>query len=364
MISTSKLETPIGITVGDMAGVGPELILRHWERISAAQPVIVYGDVAWLRASAASLAARGLVSEDTATRIWGVEPEDAALTIGDGAIPVVDCRGDSQPGRDGYPWGQAVSDFGLIQYRSLRRAISDAQSDRISAIVTCPWHKARLLSVGLPATGHTEVLARECKVDDVVMMLAGEVFRVALATVHIPLASVPGALSIERLVSMGQILRQGISELYGIAEPVIALCGLNPHAGEGGVIGSEEKTIIEPAIRELQTYGIKAVGPYPADTLFPMVVRERIKADVILAMYHDQGLGPLKTFHLGESTNVTLGLPIIRTSVDHGTAYDIAGEGRVDAGSLIYAVDSARRFALQRRKNRSEETTDEYDTPS
>lgn len=362
-ISASNLQAPLGITVGDMAGVGPELILRNWEKIASIRPAVVYADLPWLRAAAISLAEVDLIDASMVGKIWGVEPEDAVTAVKEGAIPVVNCAGETTPTSSSYPWGMAFPDFGLVQYRAFRRAIEDALNDRIAGIVTCPWHKARLMSVGLPATGHTEVLARECEVDNVVMMLAGEVFRVALATVHIPLSKVATKLSKELIVSKGLVIAKGLRDLYGIGDPVIALCGLNPHAGEDGIIGIEEEDIIKPAIKELQGYGVRAIGPYPADTLFPMVVRDRIKADAIFAMYHDQGLAPLKTFHLGESTNISLGLPIIRTSVDHGTAYDIAGTGVAESGSLVYAFSMASKFAHQRRAHRSLMSTSEYETP-
>lgn len=363
MISASSMRIPLGITVGDMAGVGPELILRNWDKLAAIGPAVVYADLPWLRAAAISLSESGLVDPSMVANIWGVEPEDAVTAAEEGALPVVHCPGETTPKSSAYPWGMAFPDFGLIQYRAFRRSIDDALNDRIAGIVTCPWHKARLMSVGLPATGHTEVLARECGVDNVVMMLAGEVFRVALATVHIPLSKVASKLTKELIVSKGLVIAKGLSDLYGIRDPVIALCGLNPHAGEDGIIGVEEDDIIKPAIKELQGYGIRATGPYPADTLFPMVVRDRIKADAIFAMYHDQGLAPLKTFHLGEATNITLGLSIIRTSVDHGTAYDISGTGQAESGSLLYAFRMASEFANQRRANRSLMSTSEYETP-
>jgi 4-hydroxythreonine-4-phosphate dehydrogenase len=361
MTSTSEFDTPLGMTVGDMAGIGPELILRQWEQLLEIHPAVIYADLRWLRDAAASLAAKGIVSDDMAVRLWSVSPGEAFAAIADDAIPVVHCEGEELPGSGGrYPWGQAVSDFGLIQYRAFRRAISDALEDRISGIVTCPWHKSRLLSVGLPATGHTEVIARDCEVDEVVMMLAGDTLRVALATTHIPVTKIAESLSTERLVKQGKIIARGLKDLYGIDDPIVAFCGLNPHAGESGAIGVEEEDIIQPAIGRLQEAGVRATGPYPADTLFPMKVRGRIEADAIFAMYHDQGLAPLKTHHLGQAVNVTLGIPVIRTSVDHGTAYDLAGLGEADAGSLMYAFQTAASFARRRRERRSVASTDEY----
>lgn len=360
MTSISEFEVPIGITVGDMAGVGPELVLRNWNQLTEYCSAVIYGDIRWLREAAAALAVHGYIESDMATRMWAVSPSDVRSVLDDEAIPVVHTGGETEPKRGmRYPWGQAVADFGLVQYRALQAAIKDAQDERISAIVTCPWHKSRLQSVGLPASGHTEVLAKACDVDEVVMMLAGDTLRVGLATVHISIADVPKSLTKDLLVSKGRVLHQGLRELYGLKEPVIAFCGLNPHAGESGTIGTEEQDIIRPAIMQLQQEGVRATGPYPADTLFPMFLRDRLEADAIFAMYHDQGLGPLKTYHLGESMNTTLGLPIIRTSVDHGTAYDLAGKGEADGSSLVYAFKTAAAFVKKRATSRSHKTTSE-----
>lgn len=253
-----------------------------------------------------------------------------------------------------YPWGRAVADFGRLQRAALLRAIDDAMHARIAAICTLPWHKARLLDAGLPATGHTEVLQEATSTPDAVMVLCGETLRVALATIHIPLREVPERLSTDGILEVARVFARGLADDWGIPNPTIALCGLNPHAGEGGVLGHEDEAVIAPAVRQLQAEGIRASGPHPADTIFPLVAHGIRPVDGIIAMYHDQGLGPLKTWHFKDAANVTVGMPILRTSVDHGTAYDIAGQGVASPESLVYAyklaVQMAERRALRGRR--------------
>lgn len=362
MISSSDLRSPLGITVGDFAGVGPELALRAWEEVRRIRPSALYGDVRWLRAAAQDLSARNLLDPSMVTRLWAVDVEDVTAALNEGAVPVINVEGREAPSYDSYPWARAVPDFGLIQYRSLIRAVRDAREGALAGVVTLPWHKARLLSAGLPATGHTEVLAKECGVENTLMLLAGETLRVALVTTHVPLYRVPELVTADRIVETAVLLNEGLKRDYDIQQPQIAVCGLNPHAGESGTMGDEEQDIIRPAIARLNDKGVLASGPYPADTLFPMVLRGQIKADGVLAMYHDQGLAPLKTHHLGAAANITMGLPIVRTSVDHGTAYDIAGSGVVDDGSFVYACRLASRFALRRNVERMDASTNEFET--
>jgi 4-hydroxythreonine-4-phosphate dehydrogenase len=200
--------------------------------------------------------------------------------------------------------------------------------------------KSVIADAGVPFTGHTEYLAEKTATAQVVMMLVGAagagMLRVALATTHLPLAAVPSALTRAGLERVIDVLHTGLVQRFGVAQPRIAVCGLNPHAGEGGHLGAEETTVIAPALAAARARGIDAAGPFPADTIFVPANAE--KYDAILAMYHDQGLAPLKYATFGRGVNVTLGLPFVRTSVDHGTALDLAGTGQADAGSLREAI--------------------------
>lgn len=235
---------------------------------------------------------------------------------------------------------------------TLDAAISHCKSQHCAAMVTGPVHKGvindaelspeRLL--GMPLfQGHTEYLAKACGIDTVVMMLATQKLRVALATTHLPLRQVADAISFDGLQTTLRILHHALINQFGIAEPTILVCGLNPHAGEGGHLGTEEQDTIEPVLDSLRKDGMQLIGPLPADTLFtPSVLA---KADAVLAMYHDQGLPVLKFQGFGNAVNITLGLPIIRTSVDHGTALDIAGTGKANTGSLETAIQYAGQMA-------------------
>jgi len=221
----------------------------------------------------------------------------------------------------------------------LDRALAGCQSGEFAAMVTAPVHKGAINDAGIPFSGHTEYLAEKTHSPQVVMMLAGGNLRVALATTHLPLKDVPAAITRESLEQTLRILHAELHRKYGIARPRILVSGLNPHAGEGGYLGSEEIEVISPVLEKLRVEGMTLIGPLPADTMFtpPMLAQ----GDCVLAMYHDQGLTALKYATFGNGINVTLGLPIIRTSVDHGTALELAGTGRADPGSLFVAVDQA-----------------------
>jgi 4-hydroxythreonine-4-phosphate dehydrogenase len=221
----------------------------------------------------------------------------------------------------------------------LDRAVRGCLDGEFDAMVTAPVQKSVINDAGIAFTGHTEYLAERASAPHVVMMLVGGGLRVALATTHLALSEVPRAITRKNLVRTLQVMHADLSKRFRIAKPRILVSGLNPHSGEGGHFGSEDAEIITPAIEEARRAGIEARGPLPADTLF---VPERLKgADAVLAMYHDQGLPVLKYASFGQGVNVTLGLPFVRTSVDHGTALDIAGTGRADPGSLIEAVKLA-----------------------
>lgn len=222
---------------------------------------------------------------------------------------------------------------------TLDLAISGCLQHEFAALVTGPVHKSVINDAGIPFSGHTEYLAEKTATEKVVMMLATAGLRVALATTHLPLKDVAAAINARELAQVIRILHRDLQQQFGIAKPRILVCGLNPHAGEGGHLGREEIDIIEPCLAELRLTGIELLGPLPADTLF--TPKYLAHADAVLAMYHDQGLPVLKYKGFGQAVNITLGLPIIRTSVDHGTALDLAGTGKADLGSLRTALDYA-----------------------
>ena len=228
----------------------------------------------------------------------------------------------------------------------LDRAVDGCLSGEFAAMVTAPVHKGVINDAGVPFTGHTEYLAARCGAPLPVMMLVGGGLRVALATTHLPLAAVPAALTPGMLEDVLRILDRDLRRMFAIRKPRILVCGLNPHAGEGGHLGREEIDVIAPVLERLQRAGFKLDGPVPADTAF---LPERLaRTDAVLAMYHDQGLPVLKRAAFGDAVNVTLGLPIVRTSVDHGTALDLAGTGRADTGSLVAALRLAAESARKR----------------
>jgi 4-hydroxythreonine-4-phosphate dehydrogenase len=241
-----------------------------------------------------------------------------------------------------FPAGEINAESARAAYNAIVRATEDALAGRVDAIATAPVNKASFAAAGIPWLGHTDLLGHLCGVRDVAMMFWSEKLSVVLATIHIPLAQVPAAITVE---SMRRIITLTAESLprFGMTTPRIAVAGLNPHAGEDGLLGHEDADVIRPAIAEAQRRGVNVSGPYPADTLFVRAIRGEF--DVVIAAYHDQGLVPVKLVAFGHSVNVTLGLPIIRTSVDHGTAFDIARKGAADAGSMVEAVTLAARLA-------------------
>ena len=243
-------------------------------------------------------------------------------------------------------WGELNVKHAPQVLSCLDVAIKGCLDGTFAAMVTAPLHKGIINDAGVPFTGHTEYLAESTGAEHVVMLLAADSLRVALATTHLPLAEVSNALNKPLLQRTLRTLHRDLCEKFQIHEPTIAVCGLNPHAGEGGHLGSEEQLFIEPALDELRETGMKLLGPLPADTAFTQ--RYLQQADAVLAMYHDQGLPVLKYAGFGNAVNVTLGLPIIRTSVDHGTALDIAGQGVADPGSMEAALALACELARSR----------------
>jgi len=238
--------------------------------------------------------------------------------------------------------GQLSAEAGRAAYDLIVRAVADAQHGVVDAVATAPINKEAFRLAGLQWSGHTDLLAHLTGAEHVAMMFYSDTLRVVLATVHIPLAEVPRAVTRGALESTIALTARELPR-FGIGAPRIAVAGLNPHAGEHGLFGHEEEQVIEPAVAACRARGIVVAGPFPADTLFLRAVRGEF--DVVVACYHDQGLIPVKLVAFGEAVNVTLGLPIIRTSVDHGTAFDIAGRGVADPGSMIAAVRLAARLA-------------------
>ena len=285
----------IAVTVGDPSGIGPEIALKasQDQRVTAVCEPVLYG------------------------------PHSAV---------------------DLEPYAPGVVDplSGQRAYEEIVRAVQDARAGRVQAIATAPINKAAFAAAGLPWRGHTDLLAHLCGVDDAVRMFWSEAIRVVLATVHIPLSDVPAALSTKHLLRTIRITAESLPR-FGLRQPRIAVAGLNPHAGEDGILGTEETTSIGPAIAAGRKEGIDVNGPFPGDTVF--VRASRGEFDVVIACYHDQGLIPVKLLAFGHAVNVTLGLPIVRTSVDHGTAFDIARQDKADPGSMVEAILLAAKLA-------------------
>jgi 4-hydroxythreonine-4-phosphate dehydrogenase len=325
--------TPIAMTMGDPAGIGPELILRAWlARDVIAAPFFALADPNALEAFARTL---GL---DVPIAI--AAPAEAAAVFAK-ALPVAPLVHPAAA-RAGRP----SAEFAAATIESIARAVGYVRSGAARAVVTNPIAKKSLYEAGFAHPGHTEYLGELAKSwggeVQPVMMIWSPLLAVVPVTIHIPLAEVPRALTGELLVSTARIVARDMSRRFGIARPRLAVAGLNPHAGEGGALGREEIDIIAPAVAELRAEGLDAAGPLPADTMFHPAARARY--DVALTMYHDQGLVPAKTLAFDDGVNVTLGLPFVRTSPDHGTAFDIAGRGLANPSSLIAATRLAARL--------------------
>ncbi len=315
----------IVMTPGEPGGIGPDLILGLAAQSWPVELVVV-ADPALLMARAKLL---GLAVELLPYQAERPASPQRKGTLTVAAIPLIVA---AEP-------GQLQAANGPYVLATLARAAAGALSGEFAALVTGPVHKGIINESGVRFSGHTEFFAEQAGCDQVVMMLATEGLRVALATTHLPLKAVADAITPGSLTRTIQILHQDLRQQFGIARPRIYVCGLNPHAGEGGHIGREEIEVIEPVLATLRAQGMDLVGPLPADTLFQeKYLRD---ADAVLAMYHDQGLPVLKYKGFGRAVNITLGLPFIRTSVDHGTALDLAGTGKADMGSLLTALHQA-----------------------
>lgn len=323
----------IAVTCGEPAGIGPEISLKAaWELRASVRSVLI-GNAALLSSRASEIDALIRLRTYPALPLYGRD----TLQFSEEEIAVIDCPLPSRV----IP-GQLDPANGRFVLQTLDCAIEGAQQAYFDAIVTAPLQKSTINDAGVPFTGHTEYLAEKTGSRQVVMMLAGDTdscpLRVALATTHLALKDVPAAITFESLLRTLEIINHDLQHKFGIARPRIMATGLNPHAGENGYLGREEIDVIAPVLGAARKMGINASGPYPADTLFqPKYLKE---ADCVLAMYHDQGLPVLKHATFGRGVNITLGLPIIRTSVDHGTALDLAalGTGNADHGSMLEAI--------------------------
>ena len=330
--SRTGIALPLAVTMGDPAGIGPEIISLALEDPVLAGNCIVVGNLNRLE-SAAERAGSTL----SYRKVDG--PADRPGKRG--TVPVIDLPL-SDPD---LPYGRLSPVAGDCAYRCLTMAIDMAMEGVVSGIVTAPLNKESLNMAGYSYPGHTEILAERTGTEDYVMMLVAGVMRVLHVTTHIPLARVPEELTTEKIVKVLMLGNEALVRM-GIAAPRLGVAGLNPHAGEGGIFGDEESRIILPAIEAARSEGIDASGPVPPDTVF--LKMNRGGYDAVAAMYHDQGHIPLKLLAFESGVNVTLGLPVIRTSVDHGTAFDIAGKGLADPGSLIEAIRLAASMAGHR----------------
>lgn len=314
------MPTPIAITPGEPAGIGPDVVIQ-WAAEQSPDNVIVIADRELLQTRAAMLGLsidfeiRHVALSNNTVTPGKVDPKNAAYVL-----------------------------------ETLEQAIAGCLSEEFSGLVTGPVHKAVINQAGITFTGHTGWLRERTQVDDVVMMLMNQRLRVALLTTHIPLRAVAKQITSARIIRAIEIIIKDTTELFNIVQPRILVCGLNPHAGEQGHLGDEEQRIMAPALQALRERGFRVSDPVPADTAFTPASLENY--DIVLAMYHDQGLPVIKSQGFGETVNVTLGLPFIRTSVDHGTALSLAGTGQASHASLAAAVELTREF-INNRLNKS-----------
>ncbi|KTD39083.1 4-hydroxythreonine-4-phosphate dehydrogenase [Legionella nautarum] len=320
---------PLLVSSGEPAGIGPDLCLS----LAACEfPLVVLGDRNLLAQRAKDLNKELSFIDYQANSPVSLEPNHLTIL----SIP---CKAPVLTGKLNPLNAPYVIDM-------LTLAVDKCLQGEFAALITAPVHKAVINQAGIPFTGHTEFLAKQCKVETVVMMLACEAMKVALVTTHLPLRDVPKAITGSVICQVIEQVHASLQREFAIANPIIYVAGLNPHAGESGYLGREEIEIIDPALTLLKKKGINVQGSFPADTLFtPQNLKQ---ADVFVAMYHDQGLAVLKYAGFGSAVNVTLGLPIIRTSVDHGTALELAGTGLADSNSLLAAVNMAYSMAKTR----------------
>ena len=322
----------MAVSLGDPAGIGPEVIAKCWDNRDRFElsPFVAIGDPRSVRA----------VWDGQIATIDDPREADSAFDVG---LPLIQIPSPEED-RPGHPSVAGAH----CSLDALEIAVGLARSGSASAVVTCPVSKEQLYSIGFRHPGQTEFVAERCGIAsaNVVMMLAGPSLRTVPVTTHIPLRDVPDALSSSLIESRGRTTLRGLQKNFGIAEPRLAITGLNPHAGEGGLLGQAEVEVIEPAIAALRAEGWRVTGPHPADTLFHDTARARF--DAALCMYHDQALIPVKALHFVDAVNITLGLPIVRTAPDHGTAFDIAGQDLADPRPMAAALRLAAECAANR----------------
>ena len=323
---------PLAVSMGDPAGVGPEIIAKAWAARHAHRlpPFVAVGDARAVEQ----------VWDGPIERIADLGQVDAVF---DHALPVLQIEG-----AGGIVPGAPDAQGARCSLQALELAAGLTRSGTARGLVTGPVSKAQLYGIGFTHPGQTEFVAERCGIAgaNAVMMLAGPTLRVVPMTTHVSLAAVPALLTVELVVAKARVTAKGLARNFGIEAPRLAFAGLNPHAGEGGAIGQEEIAVLIPAIERLRAGGIDASGPFAADTLFHGRARERY--DVAMCCYHDQALIPIKTLHFDEGVNITLGLPIVRTSPDHGTAFGIAGQDRAHPGAMIAAIAMAAQAAAHR----------------
>ena len=326
---------PLAIALGDPSGIGPEVVAKCWDNRDSfgLPPFVAVGDARSI----------GQVWDGPIEVIDDVRDADAAFDVG---LPLLHVPA-SDPTTPGRPSGSGAH----CSLDSLELAVGLARSSTADAVVTGPVSKEQLYGIGFSHAGQTEFVAERCGISssNVAMMLAGPTLRTVPVTTHLPLAEVPAQLTTGLIAARGRATLRGLQRNFGIAEPRLAVAGFNPHAGEGGALGREEIEIIQPAIDMLRADGWDVIGPLPADTMFHAAARSRY--DAALCMYHDQALIPLKALHFEDGVNLTLGLPIVRTSPDHGTAFDIAGQDRADPRAMAAAIVMAHTCVANRRSS-------------
>ncbi len=339
-MDTSCTSLPIAITMGCPAGIGPEIILKYFSSQPSSErpPSVVIGDTSVLLETGRNL--------DLPAPVHSWLPGNEVVKD---HINILDLQslssGTVVPGQPDRTTGTAMMLY-------LERAVTLCTGSMLAGITTCPISKETMNAAGYHFPGHTEFLAQRTHSENVIMMMAGSRLKITLATIHCSLSSVPSLLTAGKLRTLIELTQRALQIDFGIRSPKIAVAGLNPHGGEHGLFGTEEQEVIQPAIEHMRKiHAIDVSGPFPPDTVFYKAAAGDF--DVVICMYHDQGLIPFKMIHFTDGVNVTLGLPLVRTSVDHGTAYDIAGQGRADHRSLSAAVEMAALIARNRRENGS-----------
>lgn len=335
----------ICITMGCPAGIGPEILVKslvHGAGSKYLDHLIVVGDAGLLQATLTSLGLSLQLQEITEGG-WGQRVEGKVAVL-----PVTHLKPKSDGGD--FSVGRPNAVTGKASYAYVKKALELCDTHGFSGIVTCPISKIGLHMAGIDAPGHTEILAEHTGTKRFAMMLAGDRLRVVLVTIHCALRNVAAQLSQEKVLEIISLTHEALQRDFGIDAPRIAVAALNPHAGESGMFGDEEERILAPAISEAIRHGMQALGPYSPDTIFYRAAQSEFHA--VVCQYHDQGLIPFKLLHFKDGVNVTLGLPVVRTSVDHGTAYDIAGRGIADESSLNAAIEMAITMAVNRQRCR------------